>query len=92
MSDMETRVSIVERDVMELRQMRTLIHAMDKKLDLLAIRKECPDPGRCLALEPRVASLEATRNKFMGAMVVCTGLGTVAGGVIVAVLQRLFCP
>jgi hypothetical protein len=89
MKDLETRVAMVERDVHELRELRGLIHVMDKKLDVLAARKECPDPNRCLALEPRLASLEATRNKFLGAMVVCTGLGTVAGGLVAALLQRV---
>lgn len=65
-NNMETRVTILERDVQELRQMSVLVHQMDKKLDIALARKECPDPGACMRLVPRVESLEMTRAETKG--------------------------
>jgi len=81
MSDMETRMQIVERDVAELRQLVPVIHSMDKKLDIIAMRKECPNPGACLLLEPRVRSLEDERNKAVGGFKTLLLIGTAVGSV-----------
>jgi len=86
MSDMETRLQIVERDVAELRQLVPVTYSMDKKLDMLAARKECPNPGACLLLEPRVRSLEDERNKAVGGfktlLLIGTSVGSVGGWLI----------
>ena len=87
---METRLAIVERDVNELRQMREVIHSMDKKLDVLAQRKECPNPGACLALEPRVRQLEDERNKAVGGAKTLIAVGSFVGGVAGWVAGKLF--
>ena len=76
---METRVAILERDVDELRQMRELIHRMDKKLDSMANHSPCPAPGMCLAIEPRVRVLEDERNKAIGGFKVLVFVGTAVG-------------
>jgi hypothetical protein len=82
MSDMETRLQIVERDVAEFRQLLPLIHSMDKKLDIIALRKECPSPGLCLALEPRVRCLEDERNRAVGGFKTLVFVGTFVGSVV----------
>lgn len=89
MSEMETRVTILERDVAELRQLVPVIHGMDKKLDLLAARKECPSPGLCLSMEPRVRALEDARTKLAGALAVVAALGGLAGAALSGVISYL---
>lgn len=90
MNEIEARVNILERDVDELRELRPLIYAMDKKLDLLTIRKECPNPGLCQALEPRVSSLEVTRSKLSVVVMLVGAFGSVLGGIVVGVVVKLF--
>jgi len=69
---METRVTILERDVTELRQMRNLIHGMDKKLDNIASREN---------LEPRIRLLEDELNKARGGMKTLIFIGTLVGSI-----------
>lgn len=86
---METRVTILERDVAELRQLVPIIHGMDKKLDVLAARKECPNPGGCLTLEPRVRALEDERNKALGGWKVLLFIGSIVGGVAGWIVSKI---
>ena len=83
---METRVTILERDVQEIKALLPLIHAMDKKLDMALMKKECPNPGACLQLAPRVdmldnrlTSLEMSRAESRGSWKAIAGLITASG-------------
>jgi hypothetical protein len=77
----ETRLTILERDVDRLMQLEDTIHKMDKKLDGLANRSSCPAPGMCLTLEPRVRLLEDERNKAIGGFKTLVFIGTLVGSV-----------
>jgi len=78
--NMETRVTMLERDVTELREMKSLIHGMDKKLDGLASREN---------LEPRVRLLEDELNKARGGMKTLIFLGTIVGTIAGWVASKL---
>lgn len=85
--EMETRLTILEAQVAELRALVPLIHAMDKKLDVLAMRKECPAPGLCLGIEPRVRALEDQRNRLGGALAAVSAISGAIGAAIAMLIS-----
>jgi hypothetical protein len=45
------------------------------------MRKECPSPGACLLLEPRVRNLEDERNKAVGGFKTLVFIGALMGSI-----------
>jgi hypothetical protein len=64
--DHEIRLTVLEHDMRRLTTIPDTIHAMDKKIDQVLARKDCPAPGMCLGLDERVTAIELKQAEATG--------------------------
>ena len=87
---METRIALLEQDARERRRIledltsnqraqTETIHKMDKKIDQVLERKECPAIGLCVDLQPRIETLELENAERKGGTKMLAGLLAAAG-------------
>jgi len=100
---METEIALLKQDALERRRIlenltasqqaqTELIHSMDKKLDTVLARPQCPAIGLCKELEPKLESLIVAQSettggkKMLAAMMAAAGA---AGGLISYVVGHI---
>ena len=76
---LESRVDGIERLCMDINETQKLhwetIHGMDKKIDLILSKGSCPSPGLCIAMSPRIDSLELSRAQAVASWKTFTFMG-----------------
>jgi uncharacterized coiled-coil protein SlyX len=100
---LETRMNGLDAWMREISETQaehsSVIHSVDKKLDLVISRGACPAPGMCLKLVPRIESLEMSRAEakaswktflFLGSAL--AALSSIIGGLVswgITMMHRL---
>ena len=86
---METRISILEHDVLGLLEMKTQMRETHEKVFELSVllkahteKPECSAPNSCIALLQRLESLELKSAEAKGGWKVAAGVTAVATGAL----------
>lgn len=98
----DKRLALLERDVEELREMKTYVVQTREKVFEISIqvaalsKSACPSPGKCLELERaiadvsgRVKTVEITAAEARGGWKVVALISSIVGGVLTYVAEKL---